>query len=63
MDCLEAKGTTLEWDEIVRDLNELQEIQTVFSSKAFVLRSRLKGCAHRVLQAVDVAPPPAVQEA
>ena len=62
-DRLASKGVKLEWNDIVRDLNEFQEMETVFSGKPFVLRSQLKGCAHKVLQAVGVAAPPTVREA
>ncbi len=60
---LATAGSKLEWNDIVRDLAEIQEMHTVFSGKAFVLRSQLKGCAHKVLQSVGVAPPPTVREA
>ena len=62
-DRLAARGSTLEWNDIVRDLIELQEMHTVFSGKPFILRSQLKGCAHNVLQAAGVAVPPTVKEA
>jgi hypothetical protein len=62
-DRLAAKGTEPEWNDLVRDLNELQEVQTVFSGKPFILRSQLKGCAHQVLQAAGVAAPPTVRQA
>jgi transposase len=60
---LANSGSTLEWNDIVRDLAELQEMHTVFSGKSFVLRSQLKGCAHKVLQSVGAAVPPTVREA
>ena len=50
---LTAKGTDLEWQDIVCDLN----------GKSFILRSQLKGCAYSVLQAIGVAAPPIVREA
>jgi transposase len=62
-DRLAAKGLKLEWNDIVRDLIELEEMHTVFSGKSFVLRSQLKGCAHKVLQSAGVAIPPTVREA
>lgn len=62
-DRLAAKGSKLEWSDIVRDLTELQEMHTVFSGKPFILRSQLKGCSHKVLQAAGVAAPPTVREA
>lgn len=62
-DRLAATGSNLEWNDMVRDLVELQEMHTIFSGKPFVLRSQLKGCVHKVLQAVGVAVPPTVREA
>jgi transposase len=62
-DRLAARQSKLEWNDIMRDLVELQEMHTVFSSKSFILRSQLKGCAHKVLQAAGVAVPPTVREA
>lgn len=61
-DRLAAKQSKLEWNDIVRDLIEFQEMHTVFSGKPFILRSQLKGCAHKVLQAAGVAVPPTVRE-
>ena len=61
-DRLASNGSQVEWNDIVRDLNELQEVQTTFSGKSFILRSQLKGCTHRVLQAAGVAVPPTVRE-
>lgn len=59
---LATKGEELEWKDIIHDLNELEEIRTVFSGKRFILRSELKGCTHQVLQAAGVAPPPTLRE-
>jgi len=62
-DRLATAGSKLEWNDMVRDLVELQEMHTVFSGKSFILRSQLKGCAYKVLQAVGAAVPPTVREA
>jgi len=62
-DRLAAAGSKIEWKNVVRDLVELQEMHTVFSGKSFILRSQLKGCAHKVLQTAGVAVPPTVREA
>jgi hypothetical protein len=61
-DRLASKGSQVEWNDLVRDLNELQEVQTTFSGKSFILRSQLKGCAYRALQAAGVAAPPTIRE-
>jgi len=59
---LEDRGLKPEWNDVLRDLDRLQEIETVFSGRRFVLRSQLKGCAGAVLQAVGVAVPPTIRE-
>ena len=59
---LEDRGQKLEWNDVLRDLERLQEIETVFSGRRFVLRSQLKGCAGAVLKAVGVAVPPTIRE-
>jgi len=61
-DRLAANEQELEWKDIIHDLNELQEIRTVFSGKTFILRSRLEGCTHQALQAAGVATPPTLKE-
>ena len=59
---LEAHGQKQEWNDVLRDLERLQEVETVFSGRRFVLRSQLKGCAGTVLKAVGVAVPPTIRE-
>ena len=59
---LENRGLKPEWNDVLRDLDRLQEIETVFSGRRFVLRSQLKGCAGAVLKAVGVAVPPTIRE-
>lgn len=62
-DRLMDKEIKLEWKDIIYDLNELQEIETVFNGKHFILRSQMKGCTHQVLQAACVTPPPTIRKA
>ena len=59
---LAEKGQTWEWAEIVRGLDNLQEVEAVFQGKRFLLRSQLVGQAHRALQAAGVAVPPTLRE-
>jgi hypothetical protein len=59
---LGKRGQKLEWNDVLRDLERLQEVETVFSGRRFVLRSQIKGCAGAVLQAVGVAVPPTIRE-
>jgi len=59
---LEEKGETWEWAEILRGLDNLQEVETRFQGKRFVLRSQVLGQAHKALMAVGVALPPTLRE-
>jgi transposase len=59
---LEEKGETWEWAEIVRGLDNLQEVEALFQGKRFVLRSQVLGQAHKALMAAGVAPPPTLRE-
>lgn len=59
---LEDRGHKLEWSDVLGDLDRLQEVETVFSGRRFVLRSQLKGCAGAVLRAVGVAVPQTIRE-
>lgn len=57
-DALEAKGWSLEWADVVRDLEELMQIEIKLSGKEYILRTEVKGTAGKVFQAVGVALPP-----
>lgn len=59
---LAEKEQTWEWAEIVRGLDNLQEVEAVFQGKHFILRSQLVGQAHRALLAAGVAVPPTLRE-
>jgi transposase len=59
---LEAKGETWEWAEIVRGLENLQEVEALFQGKRFVLRSQVMGDAHKAFMAAGVALPPTLRE-
>jgi transposase len=63
MDRLAQRGEVLEWADIVRDLNELEEIQIDQNDKRFLLRSQTTGVCSKVFQAVGVALPPTVRAA
>lgn len=53
---LEQKGQSWEWAEILRGLDNLQEVEAVFQGKRFVLRSQVIGEAHKVCLAAGVGP-------
>ena len=59
---LAEKGQTWEWAEIVRGLDNLQEVEAVFQGKRFILRSQLQGQAHKAFLAAGVALPPTLRE-
>jgi hypothetical protein len=59
---LEAQDQTWEWAEILRGLDNLQEVEAVFNGRRFVLRSQLLGQAHKAFVAAGVALPPTLRE-
>lgn len=59
---LEEKGETWEWAEILRGLDNLQEVEALFQGKRFVLRSQMLGQAHKAFMAAGVALPPTLRE-
>jgi hypothetical protein len=59
---LEAKGHTVEWAQVLQDLERVQYVDVEQQGKRFRLRSELSGSAGRVFRAVGVAPPPTVQQ-
>jgi|APFre7841882590_1041340.scaffolds.fasta_scaffold16866_1 transposase len=61
LDRLEQRGEVLEWADIVRDLNGLEEIRVDQHDKQFLLRSQVTGVCSKVFQAVGVALPPTVR--
>jgi hypothetical protein len=59
---LEEMGETWEWSEILRGLDNLQEVEALFQGKRFVLRSQVLGQAHKAFMAAGVALPPTLRE-
>jgi transposase len=59
---LEAKGYLPEWEHVIADLNELQEVEIEHQQKRFLLRSETKGSCGKVFQAMGVALPPTVRQ-
>ena len=56
-DRLSDKGLSIEWDDLINDLEDLKEIRIQTSDKDVLLRSELKGDTGKVFQAVGVAIP------
>jgi transposase len=59
---LAQKGESWEWAEILRGLDNLQEVEAMFQGKCFVLRSQVLGQAHKAFMAAGVALPPTLRE-
>jgi hypothetical protein len=59
---LKEKGESWEWAEILRGLDNLQEVEALFQGKRFVLRSQVLGQAHKAFMAAGVALPPTLRE-
>jgi hypothetical protein len=59
---LERKGWTPEWADVIRDLDQLQEVEIDIEGKAYALRTEAKGTTGKVFQACGVAPPPTLRQ-
>ena len=53
---------TLEWDRIVKSLNDLRESEVTVSGRRFVWRDECKDPVGHVLRAVGVALPPTLRK-
>ena len=60
---LDAKGWKLEWNDIVRDLSQLQEVVIRVQDKGYILRTQTQGAAGKVAQACGITLPPALRKA
>ena len=58
---LERRGCKLEWADIIRDLERLQETELKVNGKGYRLRTETEGSVGKVFQACGVALPPQVQ--
>jgi hypothetical protein len=64
LDRLEARGHgEVEWADVIRDLDRLQETEIEHQGKRFVVRSETTGVAGIVCQAAGLALPPTVRRA
>src|SRR5437762_69202 len=61
-DRLHRRNIAAEWDDILRDLDRLQEIELEQDGKRFLMRTPTTGVAGKLFQAVGVALPPNLQE-
>jgi Transposase DDE domain len=58
---LARKEWKLEWADVIRDLNNLMEMEVAISGKGYVFRGQTSGVAGKVFQACGVALPPAMR--
>jgi len=61
-DHIESRGWTLEWAEIIRDVDAVSEVSVEHAGQSFVLRTETKGAAGKAFQAAGVALPPVLRE-
>jgi transposase len=61
-DRLSNKGYDFEWDDVIRDLDNLEELDIEQSGKRFVMRIGLIGCTGNVFQAAAVVLPPVLRK-
>lgn len=59
---LEEKNLDAEWAEIIRGLDNLQQVELLLQGSRFLLRSEIKGHASQAIRAAEVAMPPVLQE-
>ena len=59
---MEEKGLDWEWAEVIRGLDNLQEVEAEFQKHRFLLRSQLSGDAMQAIRAVGAPLPPTLQE-
>jgi transposase len=57
-DRLARKEWTLEWADIIRDVDKIEEITVDHNGKKFIIRNEVSGVAAKVFQAAGVALPP-----
>ena len=59
---MEQKGLAAEWAEVIRGLDNLQQVELFLQGSRFLLRSQLKGDASQAIRAAEVALPPVLEE-
>ena len=59
---LEEKGCRVEWKDVIRDFDQLEEVEIEQDRKRFVLRTQCKGACGKVFQAAGVALPPTLRQ-
>ena len=59
---LENKGLTLEWRDIIRDLETMDDVEIADEGKRFLMRTGTVGCCGKVFQAAGIAMPPTIRQ-
>ncbi len=59
---LDDKDLDAEWSEVIRGLDNLQQVEVLLQGSRFLLRSEIKGHASQAIRAAEVAMPPVLQE-
>ena len=62
-DRVERHGWSLEWADIIRDLDRLGEVEMSIQGKHYVVRTETKGTVGKVFPACGVALPPTLRPA
>lgn len=61
-DRIQSQGFDVEWNDVIRGLDQLQEIELESSGKRFLMRSETTGESTKAFQAAGVALPPTVRQ-
>ena len=61
-DRLARKEWTLEWADVIRDLDSLVEMEVTIKDKGYIFRGQSSGVAGKVFQACGVALPPTLRQ-
>ena len=59
---LEDKSHSLEWKDIIRDLDNMDEVELEEDGKRFVIRTGTSGCCGKVFQSAGVSIPPTIRQ-
>lgn len=58
---LRDRGEEWDWAEVLRGLDNLQEVEATFRGRRYLLRRALVGHAHKAIRATGVAVPPPIR--
>ena len=61
-DKITAKGWKIEWADIIRDVDTVQEVTVTHNAKQFIIRTETSGESGKVFQAVGAVLPPVLRE-